>query len=66
MAAESLPDVSAVSGNCKNLMMVAGFRHQKNQKIVIKAISLLSKDYHIYFVGDGPFRRECESLAKKK
>jgi glycosyltransferase involved in cell wall biosynthesis len=43
--------------------MVAGFRTQKDQPTLIRAISLLPKDYHLLLVGDGPKRKSCEELT---
>jgi glycosyltransferase involved in cell wall biosynthesis len=49
---------------CK-LIMVAGFRYQKDQKTVIRAVALLPEEYHIFFVGDGPEKVKCEALANE-
>ena len=45
------------------LMQVAGFRYQKDQKTVIRALTLLPECVHLYFVGDGEFKNECIEYA---
>ena len=47
------------------LVMVAGFRQQKDQKTVVRALSKLPPRYELVFVGDGPYKKECISLAKE-
>lgn len=46
----------------KIITMVAGFRYEKDQPTVIRAMSYLSKNYHLLLVGDGERRQEFESL----
>jgi glycosyltransferase involved in cell wall biosynthesis len=50
-------------GTTKCIIMVAGFRAQKDQPTLIHAVSLLPSDYRLVLVGDGPCRRSCEELA---
>lgn len=46
------------------IIMVAGFRYQKDQDTLIKSISLLDKaKYELWLVGDGERRTELESLV---
>lgn len=54
----SLPDAI-------NIMMVAGFRYQKDQPTVIRALALLPDNYHLFLVGDGERRKEYEDLIHK-
>lgn len=49
--------------NCKKITMVAGFRYEKDQPTLIRAISYLPEDYHILLVGDGEKRAELEELS---
>ena len=50
----------------KVLMMVAGFRYQKDQTTLIKALTHLDANgYELWLVGDGEFRGELESLARE-
>lgn len=47
------------------LVMVAGFRYQKDHETVIKAASLLSDNYEIWFVGDGQRRTIIENTIRE-
>ncbi|MDM1496785.1 glycosyltransferase [Myroides odoratimimus] len=47
------------------LIQVSSFREQKDQKTLIKAMSLLPKEIKLLLVGDGHLRKECEELAKQ-
>lgn len=47
----------------KKITMVAGFRYEKDQHTLIRALSYLPDDYHILLVGDGVKRMELEGLA---
>ena len=46
------------------LLQVSKFDNQKDQKTVIRALSLLPNRFHVVFVGDGPLRVEHEALVK--
>lgn len=49
------------------VVMVAGFRYQKDQDTLIRSFSHLDKDkYELWLVGDGERRSELESLIKEK
>lgn len=47
---------------CKLVTMVAGFRYEKDQPTVIRAMKHLPEDYHLLLVGDGEKRSEIENL----
>lgn len=47
------------------ITMVAGFRYEKDQPTVIRAISYLPDNYHLLLVGDGERRQEFESLINE-
>lgn len=49
----------------KIITMVAGFRYEKDQPTVIRAMSHLPEDYHLLLVGDGERRPEFESLVNE-
>lgn len=53
--------------NLKTIVtMVAGFRYQKDQDTLIKAIKYLSADkYELWLVGDGERRQILENLAER-
>lgn len=47
-------------------VMVAGFREQKDQDTLIRAISLLPKDkYEVWLVGDGERRKSLEAIVQQ-
>ncbi len=47
------------------VMMVAAFRPQKYQEILIQAMSLLPPTFRLALVGDGVRRKECEQVAEQ-
>lgn len=47
------------------LINVAGFRAQKDQPTIIRAMRFLPNDYHLLLVGDGVCINDCKRLAKK-
>lgn len=47
------------------ISMVAGFRYQKDQDTLIKAIALLPNDYKLWLIGDGERRSILEDLVKE-
>lgn len=49
----------------KVIMQVAGFREQKDQMTVIKAMTLLSENVKLVLVGDGVLKEACKTLAKE-
>lgn len=49
-------------GNCKKITMVAGFRYEKDQPTVIRALKYLPTEFHVVLVGDGGRRQEFERL----
>lgn len=51
-------------GDCKKITMVAGFRYEKDQSTVIKALKYLPEEYHVVLVGDGAERESLENLVE--
>ena len=50
--------------NRKSILMVAGFRKQKNQDTIIRALTLLDKEkYEVWFAGIGERMEEVKQLA---
>lgn len=47
----------------KIITMVAGFRWEKDQPTLIKAIKYLPDEFQLFLVGDGPRRNEYENLT---
>lgn len=50
--------------HAKVITMVAAFRPQKNQDCLIRAMDQLPNEYHLFLIGDGERRKECETLAQ--
>ena len=47
------------------MIQVAGFREQKDQATLIRALQYLPYSYKILLVGDGILRKSCEDLAQE-
>lgn len=58
------PDETLRPKGKKIVTMVAGFRCQKDQDTLIKAMKHLSADYELWLVGDGERRDILENLVK--
>lgn len=48
----------------RKIIMVAGFRWEKDQPTLIRALNFMPDDYHLFLVGDGVRRKEYEELIK--
>lgn len=53
-------------GNCIIITMVAGFRYEKDQPTVIKALKYLPLNYHLVLVGDGVERINIEAIIAEE
>lgn len=60
----SAAPVSLSLDGCKVITMVAGFRYEKDQPTVIRAMQHLPQYYHLVLVGDGSRRSEFELLIE--
>lgn len=49
----------------RKLIMVAGFRWEKDQDTLIRALCLLPDKFHLFLVGDGVRRPELKALSKE-
>lgn len=63
--ANALPseELEAIAPDSRKIMMVAGFRWEKDQDTLIKAVVELPDHFHLFLVGDGVRRSELEALA---
>ncbi len=61
--AQSLEDMKKQYNCSIALMQVAGFRYQKDQDTVIKALSKLPDYVHLFLVGDGERRSDLEKIV---
>ena len=58
-------ELEGIAPGSKKIIMVAGFRWEKDQDTLIKAIVELPDHFHLFLVGDGVRRSELESLSHK-
>ena len=62
--AEPCKELLDLKENRKSILMVAGFRKQKNQETIIRALTLLDKEkYEVWFAGIGERMEEVKQLA---
>ena len=62
--AEPCKELLDLKENRKSILMVAGFRKQKNQDTIIRALTLLDKEkYEVWFAGIGERMEEVKQLA---
>lgn len=62
-SAKASPELERIAPGSRKLIMVAGFRWEKDQDTIIRALAELPDDFHLFLVGDGVRRQECEALA---
>lgn len=65
VGAKPSPELEQLAPESRKLIMVAGFRPQKDQDTLIRALSLLPDKFHLFLVGDGVRRPELEALTKE-
>ncbi len=65
-SASASPDLEAIAPGSKKIIMVAGFRWEKDQDTLIRAMRYLPTDFHLFLVGDGVRRKELEDLTYKE
>lgn len=65
VGAKPSPELEQLAPESRKLIMVAGFRPQKDQDTLIRALSLLPNKFHLFLVGDGVRRPELEALTKE-
>ncbi len=63
--AEPLSKDELIPGGSFLITMVAGFRKEKDQDTLIRAMVLLPDNYSLCLIGDGVRRPVCEELVKK-
>lgn len=64
--ADAIPskELESIAPGSRKIMMVAGFRWEKDQDTLIKALKYLPAQFHLFLVGDGVRRPELEALVK--
>jgi len=60
------PELEAIAPGSRKIIMVAGFRWEKDQDTLIKSLMYLPENFHLFLVGDGTRRSELENLAGKE
>lgn len=55
-----------IAPDSSKIIMVAGFRWEKDQDTLIRAMKHLPEKFHLFFVGDGVRRQECEQLSRNE
>ncbi|WP_412477150.1 glycosyltransferase [Flavobacterium sp. TBRC 19031] len=59
------PDLQKLFLHKKPLVQIAGFRDQKDQDTVIKALTVLPQEFIAVFVGEGKRMETCKALAEE-
>ena len=64
--ADAMPsnELESIAPRSRKIIMVAGFRWEKDQDTLIKAIKYLPAQFHLFLVGDGTRRHALEALVK--
>lgn len=57
-------ELEKLAPGSKKILMVAGFRSEKDQPTLIRSLKELPEDFHLFLVGDGERRTEFEELVK--
>ena len=64
--ASASTELEKISPRCRKIIMVAGFRWEKDQDTLIKALKHLPAYFHLFLVGNGIRRVELEALANSE
>ena len=59
-------ELEALAPNSRKIIMVAGFRWEKDQDTLIKAMKYLPPSLHLFLVGDGVRRHNLECLVNSE
>ena len=62
-SANASSELELTAPGSRKIIMVAGFRWEKDQDTLIRSIALLPRHFHLFLVGDGSRRGECEALT---
>jgi len=62
-AAQASAEPEMLAPGSRKIMMVAGFRWEKDQNTIIRSLTHLPAAFHLFLVGDGVRRPESEALA---
>lgn len=56
--------LESLAPNSKKIVMVAGFRWEKDHPTLIKSLKFLPSNFNVFLIGDGIRRKEFEDLSK--
>ena len=57
-------ELKSLAPDCRAIVMVAGFRYQKDQDTLIRATAILPQQFHTFLIGDGERKQQCENRAQ--
>ena len=63
-SAEPSPELEGIAPGSRKIIMVAGFRWEKDQDTLIMALKELPQRFHLFLVGDGVRRPELETIVR--
>lgn len=63
-SASASDELEQIAHSSRKIIMVAGFRWEKDQDTLIKALKSLPEYFHLFLVGDGIRRPELEALIE--
>ncbi|MCM1451587.1 MAG: glycosyltransferase [Clostridium sp.] len=65
-SASASDELEQIAPGSRKIIMVAGFRWEKDQDSLIKALKYLPTSFHLFLVGDGARRNELETLIQEE
>ena len=58
-------ELESIAPGSRKILMVAGFRWEKDQDTIIKALTSLPEQFHLFLAGDGVRRAELEAMTQE-
>ncbi|MCM1141975.1 MAG: glycosyltransferase [Muribaculum sp.] len=62
--AQPSEELEHIAPNSRKIIMVAGFRWEKDQDTLIRALKYLPNVFHLFLIGDGIRRNDIEEIIK--
>ncbi len=59
-------ELESIAPGSRKIIMVAGFRWEKDQDTLIKSLKELPQGFHLFLVGDGVRRPELETIVRNE
>lgn len=63
--ASASAELESIAPGSRKIIMVAGFRWEKDQDTLIRTLTKLPEQFHLFLVGDGVRRAQLEALTKE-